>query len=376
MAYPSLRVLMCSLFLLLTSGSLSAREVITLEVGASAPDFNLPGTDGKSYSLESFSHAKLLFVVFTCNHCPTAQAYEERIKQIHRDYRDRGVAVVAISPNDPKAVRLDELGYSDVGDTLEDMKVRVKDAGFEFPYLYDGATQTVSAAFGVLATPHVYLFDEARKLRYVGRIDDHEIRTPKSHDARNAIEELLAGKKVSRAETRVFGCSTKWADKRQSAVDAIERWNQEPAQLTVVKPAELQRRLTSVSENYRLVNVWATWCAPCVEELNDVVAIHRTYRKRNFEVITVSADELTDQKQALRVLNAAHCSATNLILDADSRDVLFDSVDPKWKGAIPYTALIAPDGKVIHRVHDAYDPLELRKVIADSIGRTYAHKYK
>ena len=120
----------------------------TLEIGQPAPDFELPGVDGKTHRLKDFADAKVLVVVFTCNHCPTAQAYEDRIIKLHNDYKDRGVALVAISPNDPQVLRLDELGYTDVGDSLEDMKIRAKDRKFNFPYLYDGENQEVSAAYG------------------------------------------------------------------------------------------------------------------------------------------------------------------------------------------------------------------------------------
>lgn len=351
-----------------------AREVDVLKIGQQAPDFELPGVDGKTYSLADFSDAQVLMVIFTCNHCPTAQAYEQRIIDLHRDYRQRGVAVVAISPNDADAVRLDELGYTDVGDSLEDMKVRARDRGFEFPYLYDGETQKTSAEYGVLATPHVYIFDEDRKLRYVGRIDDNEIKKPTSHDARNALDQLLAGEEVAVPETRVFGCSTKWADKRQSAVDAVAKWDQEQAELSVTTPDDLRKRLTEKSEKYRLVNVWATWCIPCVEEMDELVTIHRMYRKRHFELITVSADARDAQAEVLQTLQEKHCSATNYILDTDSRDDLFDAVDPKWKGAVPYTILISPEGKVIHRVHGSFDAGELKRIIADNLGRTYASR--
>ena len=96
----------------------------TLAIGAKAPEFSLPGVDGKTYTLSDFAQSKILVVIFTCNHCPTAQAYEGRIARFQADYADKGVAVVAISPNDPAALRLDELGYSDVGDSFEDMKIR------------------------------------------------------------------------------------------------------------------------------------------------------------------------------------------------------------------------------------------------------------
>src|SRR5262249_39596794 len=156
-----------------------------------------------------------------CNHCPTAQAYEKRIAQLHADYKDKKVALVAISPNDPKAVRLDELGYTDVGDSFADMKVRAREQKFTFPYLYDGDKQEVAKAYGVLATPQVFLFDRQRKLRYVGRIDDSDVKTVTSHDTRNALDALLAGKLVPVETTRVFGCSTKWADKQADAQRAL-----------------------------------------------------------------------------------------------------------------------------------------------------------
>ncbi|MGE3818085.1 MAG: thioredoxin family protein, partial [Isosphaeraceae bacterium] len=147
-----------------------------LAIGAKAPDFQLPGVDGKTHALTDFADAKVLVVLFTCNHCPTAQAYEGRIARLHEEYKDDGVAVVAISPNDPSAVRLDELGYTDVGDSFLDMKIRADEKGFTFPYLYDGDTQEVAKAYGVLATPHVFVFDQTRVLRYQGRFDDAEVR--------------------------------------------------------------------------------------------------------------------------------------------------------------------------------------------------------
>src|SRR3954447_11016835 len=209
----------------------------TLPIGASAPDFQLPGVDGKTYHLGDFADAKVLMVIFTCNHCPTAQAYEERIARLTTEYKDKGVAVVAISPNDPAAVRPDELGYTDLGDSFDDMKIRARDYKYPYPYLYDGDTQATAKAYGVLATPHVYIFDQGRKLRYVGRFDDSEVKTVKSHDARNAVEALLAGKPVPVEKTRVFGCSTKWADKREDAEKSLAKLDAEPVTLEMIDDA-------------------------------------------------------------------------------------------------------------------------------------------
>ncbi len=346
----------------------------TLAIGSAAPDFQLPGVDDKEYRLQDFEDAKLLVVIFTCNHCPTAQAYEQRLIDLHTDYKDKGVAVIAISPNDPLAVRLDELGYTDVGDSLEDMKVRAKERGFKFPYLYDGETQTVSREFGVLATPHVFIFDQERRLRYNGRIDDSDIREVKSHDTRNAIEELLAGKEVSTPTTRVFGCSTKWSDKRETAKKSLEKWNQEPVIVEVADDEAIKKLVANDTENYRLINVWSVSCIPCITELAEFVTINRMYRKRHFEMITVCMDPPDLKEEALKFLKEQHVSSRNLIFHSDDQDALAEALDGKWKGPVPYTILVAPGGKIIERWSDEIDPAVVKSVLASRLGRTYASR--
>jgi peroxiredoxin len=343
----------------------------TLAIGADAPDFRLPGVDGKTYTLNDFAPAKVLVVVFTCNHCPTAQAYEERIARLYEDYRDKGVALVAISPNDPEAVRLDELGYTDLSDSFEEMKIRARDHKYPYPYLYDGQTQATARAFGVIATPHVYIFDSARKLRYNGRIDNSDVKTVTSHDARNAIDALLAGRPVPVEKTRVFGCSTKWADKKNEAAKSLARWNAEPVSLESIDDDQAARLAKNDTKNLLLVNLWATWCGPCVAELPEFVTMHRMYRKRNFRMVTICMDDPEKEAAALDVLKQAHLSATNYLLHTKDRDKFGDALDKQWPGAIPYTVLIAPGGKVIYRHSGAVDPLELKRAIVGYLGRTY-----
>ena len=346
----------------------------TLEIGDKAPDFRLPGVDGKDYSLDDFAKAKLLAIVFTCNHCPTAQAYEERIIQLHADYKDKGVALVAVSPNDPLALRLDELGYTEYSDSFEEMKRAAKERGFTFPYLYDGATQKMSLAYGVLATPQMYLFDHERKLRYVGRIDDSDVKTVTSHDARNAIDALLAGKPVPIEKTRIFGCSTKWFDKRAEAVKWVEKANAEPVTLKPIDETDLARLARNETDKLLVVNLWATWCGPCVAELPEFVTMHRMYRKRNFQMVTISLDQTEQQDAALKLLKEDHASMTNYISAIASPDKLAEILDKEWRGPLPYTLLIAPGGKIIYRQRNAIEPTEVKKAIVDFIGRTYASR--
>ena len=342
-----------------------------LAIGSAAPDFTLPGVDGKDHSLKEYAGSKVLVIAFTCNHCPTANAYEARFKAFADEYKSKGVAFVAISPNDPLAVRPDELGYTDLDDSFESMKIRAKDHSYNFPYLFDGDTQATSAAYGVLATPHLFIFDEGRKLRYQGRFDDGEVKPVKSHDAINAVEAILAGTKVPVETTRVPGCSTKWSDKRENAKAWLAKADAEAVTLEPIDAEGVAKLVKNDTDRLLLVNLWATWCGPCVSELPELVEINRMYRGRRFRMATISLDEPGKQAEALEMLGKFHVAAANYQRKADDGDKFAEALDRDWPGPVPHTILIAPGGKVIYRKTGAIDPLEVKRAIVGYLGRTY-----
>ena len=365
-----------SLFLItLFFSFIKTQDPKTLELGAAAPDFKLKGTDGKMYTLSSFSKAKVLMILFTCNHCPTAQAYESRIKQLVMDYKSKGVQVVAISPNDPTGIQLDELGYSDLSDSYEEMILRAKEQNFNFPYLFDGVTQEVAKKYGPIATPHVFIFDEKRILRYSGRIDDVEDpkKTPKNFDTRNALDALVANKPVPVEKTKTFGCSIKWAEKIKLSKSELEEWAKEPVALDTIDEAGIQNLLKNDSKKLRLINVWATWCGPCVKELPDFMTINKMYRRRDFELITISADKLGKADKALQILQKIRASNKNYIFNGDDTYKMIDLIDKSWQGALPYTLLVEPNGKIIYQKQGTIDPAKMKTLIVNHplIGRVY-----
>jgi thiol-disulfide isomerase/thioredoxin len=342
----------------------------TLRIGSAVPDFNLPGVDGRNYRLQDFSDARILTVIFTCNHCPTAQAYEERIKRLVADFRPRGVAFVAINPNSPAGVRLDELGYTDVDDTLESMKIRAAQRQFNFPYLDDGPTEVVSKQYGPVATPHVFVFDAQRKLRYQGRVDDNERESRvKSHDTRQALEALLAGQEPPVTETKVFGCSTKWDDKAESSRRWLEKVRKEPVTVQPADAAALRELRANKSGPVRLVNVWATWCGPCVAEFDELVETNLRFRHRDFELVTVAAQFPDEKDQVLRFLQKHHASTRNLYFGETDKYKLIEALDPDWSGALPHTLLLGPGGDVLFRQTGEIDFLALRRKIVPALNQ-------
>jgi peroxiredoxin len=177
----------------------------TLEIGAQAPDFKLPATDGRTYALADFANARVLVVFFTCNHCPYVIGSDEITRRTAQKFQDKGVRFVGINSNSKHTYAEDDYAHM-----VERMRVQ----RFPWVYLYD-ETQQVALACGALRTPHFFVFDRERKLVYTGRGVDQPRDTAKMtvNDLDRALEEITAGRPVSVPQTNPIGCNVKWEGK-------------------------------------------------------------------------------------------------------------------------------------------------------------------
>lgn len=381
----ALALIACALCL-----SARAEDVTPLKIGAPAPDFRLKGIDDKTHTLSDYEDSDVLMVAFLSNHCPDSHASVGRINKLVADLKGKSFTLIAINPNSPAGLRPDELGYSKYNDSFEEMKLYAKDAGFTYPYLYDGETQAVAKAYGCLATPHVFIFDKARKLRYQGRFDDSRYKdesTVSTHDARDAVEALLAGKEVAVTETKVHGCSTKWLSKKGLVAADEEKWEKGEVDVELIDAAGVAALRKNDTKKVRMFNVWATWCGPCVEEFPELVKTSRKFGLRNFEFISISMDDPKTiklvkkfQEQKNNVLPAKlkpslkeeGRTTNSYIFNGTNQDDLIKALDPQWKGPIPFTIIVAPGGKVIARFEDAIEDGEkLRNAILEFMGDAY-----
>jgi thiol-disulfide isomerase/thioredoxin len=360
----------------------------TIKVGSQGPNFNLKGVDGQMHKMDDFKDSKILMLAFTCNHCPSAQAYEERMKKLVNDYKDKSFQLVAISSAAPQGVRINELGFSVENDSYEDMIVRAKKMNYNFPYLYDGdGKQEVSNAYGPRVSPHFFILDESRKVRYQGAFDDEKSGSDiKKHYVYNVIDELLEDKELSLTDTKVSGCSTKWAEK-ESAVKAYnDAWEKQEVSIEGIDLSSLKKLVENKTDNIRMINIWATWCGPCMAEFPDLVKLNRRFEYRNFELITVSIDNLKYKNKALKFLQSENAGVTrriskslknegrktnNYIFSAKDQNELVNAIDSQWQGGVPYSIILKPGGEVLYRHQGEIDPAEIRELIIDTFGKGY-----
>jgi peroxiredoxin len=361
-----------------------APKVKTLEIGAAAPEFTLIGVDDEKHSLADFKDSKYLVMIFTCNHCPEARAAWGRINSFAKDYADKGVQVVAVSTNSPKALMLWENGYSVYGDSFPEMKQVAAERKFAFPYLYDGDTQVVGLAYGAMATPHVFIFGPERKLLYQGHFDNgHRKPGPASQNTvRDNIDALIAGKPVVKEMTNVYGCSTKWAYKAEWVEKKQKEWLALPVSSEPVSIEGVKSLLENKTDRVRVINFWKTDSKESSADFSKLIDTYRRYQKRPFDLVTIAIEPKDNADEVLKILTDQHLpmspdtlkkmkdegrKTNNFHLKSDDLKAVAALLKKDGAVAFPSTIVVAPGGEIIYHKELAVDDVELRRGIVKGL---------
>ena len=354
-------------FLLAIAGLWSS--AFALDNQEDMPPFQLPGVDGLIYNSTDFRKSELLVIVFLSNHCPTSQIFQHRIIRLAKEYQNKGLAVVAISPNDPEAILPDELSSSALGDTLPEMALRARELQYPFPYLYDGKTQEVATAYGVRVTPHAFLFDKKRKLRYSGRIGDHK--NPDREDReelRIAINSLNHGIEPAVVRGLVFGNSIKWIKDRIIAEKTRERFARESVYLKKANIRTLKFVRRNDSKLPKLIYVWSNQDKNNRQELLQLAAIHKIYRKRGLKLVTICVDGNDFTDVAKKLLIETQSSGTNYICSGTEISPVVELRAEEGIETTPFLGLLTSEAKIFYRSTKGLEPLTIKQHIIEVLN--------
>ena len=335
-----------------------AQAGAAMAIGAAAPEFELNDLSGQSHSLKSY-RGKPTIVAFVSARCPISNLYKDRIKAIADDYTKRGVNFVGINSN--------------ADETIDEVRAHAEENKLGFTILKDEGN-VVADAYAAERTPKVYVIDGEGVLRYRGRIDNSQnIRLVKQNDLRAALDELLAGKPVTVADTQAMGCIIKRVqDLAQSKTakpapgKATQPATAKPAankpsttassaavNVALLKPAAFADMIKKSAGKVTIVNFWATWCGPCVAEFPEFVKLDDEYRaKGGVRFVHITADDSTDLKtKVIPFLKKQQSHADQFLQDTEDPQEMIDAVFKEWSGVLPATFVYDKTGKMVfHRL--------------------------
>lgn len=326
------------------------------------PDFKLPGVDGRYYTQKDFESYRLTAVVFLSNHCRVSQLFQTQIIEINKRVRNEGIAIFAVSPNYAPAILPDELAYSDLGDSYEEMKKRALRLNYNFPYLYDGENQAFTKLVGATITPSVYIYNKQKKLIYVGRIGNHDtVENINTSDLFNILKDSEPNSNENIKRKKVFGTSIKTKDDNFLAEQVRKRYADEKIRLVSADSRKLKFYANHLTQKPKLFYVWQMSDENSRENLIKLSSLYKIFRKRGFKLITVAIGEENQREKIVQILNQAQLSTTNFISQGHEIGPLSALLPNTIEKTTPFYRLISSGGTPLLGGHGdvIYDELRM-----------------
>ena len=309
------------------------------------PPFSLRATNGEIYSESDFKDKKVLGIVFLSNHCKVSQLFQNHLIDLTRKY-SKDVVIIAVSPNYEQSILPDELAYSDLGDSFEDMVKRANRMKYNFPFLHDGDDQNLTKEIGAKITPTIYLYNQNRELFYSGRIGN--IDSPdnmETSEVNQAISNLLIGKKESLKRTKVFGTAIKTKDHLLVAEQVRQRYADEKVRVSQADARKLNFYLTHNTRKPKLFYVWQTNDGKPRDNLIKLSFLYKIFRKRGLKLITVCIAKKDEKDKIVEYLENSQLSSTNFIVYGHNISTLASIIPDEVEKVTPYFRLLSSKGK-------------------------------
>jgi len=311
------------------------------------PSFRLTGVNGRVYTQSDFKDKKLLALVFLSNHCKVSQLFQGHLIELSQKFAN-DMILLAVSPNYADAILPDELAYSDLGDSFDDMRKRAVRMRYNFPYLHDGDKQHLTQAIGVKITPTVYLYNEKRELFYAGRIGNvdspDKMETSELYDA---IMQGLREKGVPFKRTKVFGTSIKTKQNVLLAEQVRQRYADESIKLTQADDRKLEFYLKHNTKKPKLFYVWQTNDKNTRDNLMKLSFLYKIFRKRGLRLITVCIAKKGERSAIIELLQNSQLSSTNFLAYGHHVSPLSIIIPSGIEKLTPYYRLLGSDGKLL-----------------------------
>lgn len=334
------------------------------------PSFKLKATNGEIYSQSDFNDKKVLGIVFLSNHCKVSQLFQNHLIALTRKYSE-DVVIIAVSPNYEQSILPDELAYSDLGDSFQDMVKRANRMKYNFPYLHDGDNQNLTKEIGAKITPTIYLYNQERELFYSGRIGN--IDSPdnmETSEVNQAINSLLIDKKTIFKRTKVFGTSIKTKNHLLVAEQVRQRYADEKVRLNEADARKLNFYLTHNIRKPKLFYVWQTNDEKPRDNLIKLSFLYKIFRKRGFKLITVCIAKKDEEDRIVEFLENSQLSSTNFIVYGHNISPLASIIPDEVEKVTPYFRLLSSEGDKLIGGHGeiSIDSLrfEILKALDDS----------